>query len=145
MRESSSLTLFVREISACIIRMKNIKLYSMKTKRASIPRSYRLVLHVTVLIAVLLGVSKPVTAYPTGSMSCSDIGDFAAAVVVGKENGQSLDEALEKVKNRTAGYPIERKNLTQIVRAIYTEPWAMNLSEEGARAAFTVDCEAQAD
>jgi hypothetical protein len=76
-------------------------------------------------------------------MKCSDIGDFAAAVVVGKENGQSLEDALEKVRKRTAGYPVERKNLTQIVHAIYTEPWAIHLSEEGARQSFTADCEAQ--
>lgn len=107
-------------------------------------RASTLILHFVILIAVLWGISKSVTAYPTGSMSCSDIGDFAAAVVVGKQNGQSLEEALEKVKKRTAGYPVERTNLTQIVRAIYKQPWAMHLSEEGARTAFTADCEAQA-
>jgi hypothetical protein len=107
-------------------------------------RTRRLTLRFTILIAVLWGITTSVPAYPTGTMSCSDIGDFAAAVVVGKENGQSLEEALEKVKKRTAGYPVERKNLTQIVRAIYTEAWAMHLSEEGARQSFTADCEAQA-
>ena len=84
-----------------------------------------------------------VLAYDTGSMSCSDIGDFAAATVVGTQNGATLKEALAKVNKRTEGYPVERKNLTQIVRAIYTEPWANKLTEEGARAAFTADCEAQ--
>jgi hypothetical protein len=82
-------------------------------------------------------------AYDTGSMSCSDIGDFAAATVVGKQNGATLKEALAKVNKRTEGYPVERKNLTQIVRAIYTQPWANKLTEEGARAAFTADCEVQ--
>src|SRR5713226_4483332 len=115
--------------------MKNIKLPSMKTTNASISRrSHRLTLHLTILIAVLWGISTSVTAYPTGSMSCSDIGDFAAAVVVGKDNGKSMEEAFEIVNKRTAGYPVERKNLTQIVQAIYAEPWAMHLSEEGARA-----------
>ena len=107
-------------------------------------RAPRQILCLTTAIAVFSGALKPATAYPTGNMSCSDIGDFAAAVIVGKENGQSLEEALEKVKKRTAGYPVERKNLTQIVRSIYTEPWAMHLSEEGARQSFTADCEAQA-
>ena len=107
-------------------------------------RARRLTLYLTIVIAVFWGTVKPANAYPTGSMSCSDIGDFAAAAVVGKENGRSLEEALETVKKRTAGYPVERKNLTQIVEAIYTEPWAMPLSEEGATVAFTADCEAQA-
>jgi hypothetical protein len=110
-----------------------------------IPRRVgRPMVHLTIATAILLWTApSSVTAYPTGSMSCSDIGDFAAAVVVGKENGQSVEEALDKVKKRTAGYPVERKNLTQIVRAIYTEAWAMHLSEEGARESFTADCKAQ--
>src|SRR5947208_3348892 len=82
-------------------------------------------------------------AYDTGSMSCSDIGDFAAATVVGKQNGATLKEALARVNKRTEDYPMERKLLTQIVRTIYTEPWANKLTEEGARAAFAADCEAQ--
>jgi hypothetical protein len=107
-------------------------------------RARRLTLYLAIVIAVFWSTPKPATAYPTGSMRCSDIGDFAAAVIVGKENGQSMEEALDKVKKRTAGYPVERENLTQIVRSIYTEPWATHLSEEGARKAFTADCEAQA-
>jgi hypothetical protein len=81
-------------------------------------------------------------AYPTGSMSCSDVGDFAAATVVGKQNGATLKEALAKVDKATVDYPIERKNLTQIVRAIYTAEWAKHFTEEGARAAFAAECEA---
>lgn len=107
-------------------------------------RARRLTLYLTIVIAVFWATPKPATAYPTGSMSCSDIGDFAAAVVVGKENGRSMEQALETVNKRTAGHPVERKNLTQIVRAIYTEPWPMHLSKEGARQSFTADCEAQA-
>lgn len=96
-----------------------------------------------VVVAVALSVLPAVLAYDTGSMSCSDIGDFAAATVVGKQNGATLKEELAKVNKRTEDYPVERKNLTQIVRAIYTQPWANKLTEDGARAAFTADCEAQ--
>lgn len=102
--------------------------------------------HVTCLgavVAVIWLTLKIATAYPTGGMSCSDIGDFAASVVVGKQNGHTLKEALALVNKNTVGYPIERKNLTQIVRQIYVAPWAKDLSEEGARMAFTADCEAQ--
>ena len=106
-------------------------------------RVFPLIAHLTILITVLLEISKSLTAYPTGSMSCSDIGDFAAAAVVGKQNGRSMEEALETVRKRTAGYSVERKNLMQIVQAIYTEPWAIHLSEDGARQSFTADCEAQ--
>jgi len=104
--------------------------------------SIRPTLHV-VILAVAISVLRAAFAYDTGSMSCSDIGDFAAATVVGKHNGATLKEALAKVNKRTEDYPVERKNLTQIVRAIYTQPWANKLTEDGARAAFTADCEAQ--
>jgi hypothetical protein len=127
--------------------MKNSSIGSMGERTINaviVRRARRLTLYFTLVIAVFWSMPKPATAYPTGSMSCNDMGDFAAAVVVGKENGQSMEEALDKLKKRTAGYPVERKNLTQIVRSIYTEPWAMHLSEEGARSAFTADCEAQA-
>ena len=83
------------------------------------------------------------TAYDTGRLSCSDIGAVAAATVVGKEKGASLKDALLKVDLRTKGYPTERKVFTDIVRQIYTAPWANKLSEDGARMAFTADCEAQ--
>jgi hypothetical protein len=96
-------------------------------------------------VAAFWLTARIVAGYPTGSMSCSDIGDFAAATVVGKQNGQTLKQALAKVNKATAGYPIERKNLTQIVRQIYIAPWAKDLSEEGARMAFTADCEVQTD
>jgi hypothetical protein len=93
------------------------------------------------IAATALCALHSATAYPTDSMSCSDIGDFAAATVAGKQNGRTLKEALATVNELTADYPIEHKNTTQIVRAIYT--WAKGLSEDGARAAFTADCEAQ--
>ena len=99
--------------------------------------------HHIITIAVALSVLPIALAYDTGSMSCSDIGDFAAATVVGKENGATLKEALAKVNKRTEDYPAERKLLVSIVRQIYTAPWANKLSEEGARMAFTADCKAQ--
>src|SRR5438128_6212331 len=80
-----------------------------------------------IITVAALFVLRFALAYDTGSMSCSDIGEFAAATVAGKENGATLTEALAKVNKRTEGYPVERKNLTQIVRAIYTQPWANKL------------------
>src|SRR5437899_174730 len=99
--------------------------------------------HLIIITAIAVCLLRTAFAYDTGSMSCSDIGEFAAATVVGKENGATLKEALAKVTKRTEDYPVERKVLTSIVRQIYTAPWANKLSEEGARMAFTADCEAQ--
>lgn len=96
-----------------------------------------------VIPIIAFGFQPSALAYDTGSMSCTDIGEFAAATVVGKQNGATLAEALAKVAKATADHPVEHKNLTQIVRAIYTQSWANKLTEDGARAAFTADCEAQ--
>jgi hypothetical protein len=99
--------------------------------------------YILAITAAAVCFLRTAAAYDTGSMSCSDIGEFAAATVVGKENGATLKEALAKVARRTEDYPTERKVLTSIVRQIYTAPWANKLSEEGARMAFAADCEAQ--
>ncbi|HEV2805979.1 MAG TPA: hypothetical protein VGW57_13735 [Chthoniobacterales bacterium] len=96
-----------------------------------------------ILIAALLWTHKPACAYPTGDMGCEDIGEFAGAVVIGKGNGQTMKQALAKVNTATAGHPIERKNMTAIVRAIYT--WAKGMSEEGAKMSFMAECVAQDD
>ena len=90
--------------------------------------------------AIALGVSFQASAYPTGSMSCGDIGDFAASVVVDKQKGSALKEALDKVNKRTEKLPVERKNLTRIVHAIYTDPSKSKLTEESARLTFTAEC-----
>ena len=95
------------------------------------------------IIAIVVCTPWTAIAYPTGNMTCSDIGNFAAATVEGKKNGQTLKEALAKVNKATADYPLERKNMIQIVKAIYTEEWAKHMSADGARAAFTADCEVQ--
>ena len=95
------------------------------------------------ILAVAVFTLRAAVAYPTGNMTCSDIGDFAATTVEGKQNGQTLKEALAKVNKATADYPLERKNMIQIVRSIYTADWAKHLSVDGARAAFTADCEVQ--
>jgi hypothetical protein len=58
-------------------------------------------------------------------------------------SSRPLKEALAKVNKVAADYPLERKNMIQIVRAIYTEEWAKHMSVDGARAAFTADCEVQ--
>jgi hypothetical protein len=101
---------------------------------------YRHIFASTVLAVCSL---RTAIAYDIGSLSCSDIGEVAAATVVGKERGSSLKDQLLKIELKTKGYPTERKVLTDIVQQIYTAPWANKLSEEGARRAFTADCEAQ--
>jgi len=79
-----------------------------------------------------------------GAGVASGLGVGAAAVVSGKHAGKSLRQQLRSLdKTVPASYSIERRNLTQIVKAIYTQPWAKALSEDGAYASFKAECDAQ--
>lgn len=83
------------------------------------------------------------SAYDTGSMSCDDIGHFAAAAVEGKQKGMTEKEALSGItKTVPASYRAERHVLRDIVHQLYTAPYANHLSPDGAFAAYKADCEA---
>ena len=78
-------------------------------------------------------LSMAAFAYDTGAMSCDDIGQVAASVVEGKENGKNLKEALAVVNRRVpANYVVERRILRTIVRQIFTAEYAKRLSADGA-------------
>lgn len=89
---------------------------------------------------------KPVCAYSIGNMTCEDYADFAEEIVRGKENGQTMKQApaqtmkaaLAKVNAATANYPTDRKNLTEIVKAIYARAVAFS---ESRRAEIVATCE----
>jgi hypothetical protein len=99
---------------------------------------------VTTSVSIVLLFSSVAVAYDTGSMSCEDIGTFAAATVEGKGNGATYKQALAKVdKVMPTRYVTERKNCKKIVKVTYKEPFGKNLNKEGAYAAMKADCEAQ--
>jgi hypothetical protein len=100
---------------------------------------YRHIFAITVLAVCLLRTAIA----DIGSLSCSDIGEVAAAAVVGKARGSSLKDQLLKIEIMTKGSPAMRKILSDIIMQIYTAPWADKLSEHGARMAFTADCQAR--
>jgi len=95
-----------------------------------------------ILISLLL--ANPVYAYETGSMNCEQIGQYSAAVVHGKAQGTSYQKAMRIIKKTVpANYFIERRNLSEIVNAIYKKDWAKHLTEDGAYSSFKADCEVQ--
>lgn len=93
---------------------------------------------------LVLLFTNPVFAYETGSMSCAQIGEFAAATVHGKKNGLTYRKAIANLnKTVPATYYIEKRNLKQIINAIYKEDWGKHLSEDGAYSSFQADCQVQ--
>ena len=99
---------------------------------------------VTTLVGIVWLFGSVAFAYDTGSMTCEDIGSFAAATVEGKVNGATYKQALAKVDKVIPNtYVTERKNCKKILKVLYKEPFGKNLSKEGAYAAMKADCEAQ--
>lgn len=84
-------------------------------------------------------------AYDSGFMSCQDIGNYAAAVVQGKENGTSYKKALAIIDKKIpkGKYQKERKICRDIVKIIYTKPYGQHLTVDGARESFEAECEIQ--
>jgi len=64
-----------------------------------------------ILRIVLLGMlPMAASAYETGAMSCDDIGQYAASVVEGKENGKTLAEAYAVITRTVpSSYATERR------------------------------------
>jgi|GEM_PF-2295678 len=110
----------------------------------TVHRTYRFSICCLILIVFSTGVAS---AYTVGNMTCNDYADFVEEIVRGRENGhtmkqppaQTLKDALARVNAATDGHPDERKNMTQIVRAIYAKP--RTEFSEARRVAFIAACQ----
>jgi hypothetical protein len=94
---------------------------------------------------LLLGLFACSTAalaapYPLGSMTCADIGHFASEAMGWRKQGQSKDQALAALEQRTYGDPVEKKNLTTIVDLVFGS-YGNNWSVESAGNVMRKDCE----
>ena len=78
--------------------------------------------------------------YPLGTMTCDDIGVFAATVMAAKKQSLSLEDALAALDTRTYGDPVEKKNLTDVVNILYGN-LGRNLGVKVAGAVMKQDCE----
>jgi hypothetical protein len=80
-------------------------------------------------------------AYNSQILNCANVGEFAEAVVAGKESGKSKHDAYSIInKTVPSGYINEEKTLKDIVIQIYTKDFAKKLSQSGARFAYEADC-----
>ncbi len=95
------------------------------------------------LITGLLLSTDVASAYDTGSMTCDEIGRFAAAAVEGKQKSKTEKEALAGItKTVPTSFRTERHVLRDIVHQLYSAPYAKHLTPDGAFAAYKADCEA---
>jgi len=79
-------------------------------------------------------------AYPLGTMTCADIGQFASEAMGWRKEGQSREQALAALEQRAYNDPVEKKNLTAVVDLVFG-PYGRNWSVESAGTVLRTDCE----
>ena len=93
------------------------------------------------LISLLTFSTGAIAApYPLGTMTCADIGQFASEVMSWRKKGQSRDQALAALEQRTYNDPVEKKNLSTIVDLVFGS-YGRNWSVESAGNVLRTDCE----
>ena len=97
----------------------------------------------TYLFFFFLGfLADAANAYDTGAMTCDDVGQYAAAVMTSRGNGQSKDDALAAVTSQTQ-WPgeVEKGNLESVVKMIHGRLGDQLFDAKAAHGVITRDCE----
>ena len=89
---------------------------------------------------LLLSPAAMAAPYPLGTMTCADIGQFASEAMSWRKAGQSRDQALAALEERTYNDPVEKKNLMTIVDLVFGS-YGRNWSVESAGNVLRTDCE----
>ena len=93
------------------------------------------------LLGLLLCSTAALAApYPLGTMTCADIGKFASEAMGWRKEGQSRDQALATLDQRTYNDPVEKKNLTTVVNLVFGS-YGNNWTVESAGNVMRTDCE----
>jgi hypothetical protein len=96
--------------------------------------------YVFILLAALCG--QPAFAYDTGSMTCEEIGQYAAGVMSSREAGQTKDDALAAVATQQQ-WPgeVEKSNLDAIVKIIHGRVGDQLADSKAAYSVIKRDCD----
>lgn len=93
------------------------------------------------LICLLAGSAAASAApYPLGTMTCADIGRFASEAMSWRKQGQSKDQALAALEQRSYNDPVEKKNLIAVVDLVFGS-YGRSWSVESAGNVLRTDCE----
>jgi hypothetical protein len=91
------------------------------------------------LLALLAMATSVQAAYPLGSMTCDDIASFASEAMSWRKQGQTREQALAALEERTYNDPVEKKNLTAIVDLVFGT-YGRNWTVESAGNVMRTDC-----
>jgi hypothetical protein len=78
--------------------------------------------------------------YPLGTMTCADIGRFASEAMGWRKQGQSKEQALAALEQRSYNDPVEKKNLIAVVDLVFGS-YGRSWSVESAGNVLRTDCE----
>jgi len=91
------------------------------------------------LLALLAMATSVQAAYPLGTMTCDDIASFASEAMSWRKQGQTREQALSALEERTYNDPVEKKNLTAIVDLVFGT-YGRNWTVESAGNVMRTDC-----
>jgi len=91
------------------------------------------------LLALLAMATSVQAAYPLGTMTCDDIASFASEAMSWRKQGQTREQALAALEERTYNDPVEKKNLTAIVDLVFGT-YGRNWTVESAGNVMRIDC-----
>jgi len=91
------------------------------------------------LLALLAMATSVQAAYPLGTMTCDDIASFASEAMSWRKQGQTREQALAALEERTYNDPVEKKNLTAIVDLVFGT-YGRNWTVESAGNVMRTDC-----
>lgn len=92
------------------------------------------------LLSLLLPLAVKAAPYPLGTLTCKDMGEFASEAMRWREAGVPREQALAKLDERSYGDPVERKNLTDVLRMVYGR-YGNSWTVESAANVIRSDCE----
>ncbi len=91
------------------------------------------------LMSLLLPLAVTAAPYPLGTLTCQDMGEFASEAMRWREAGIPREQALAKLDERRYGDPVERKNLTDVLRMVYGR-YGNSWTVESAANVIRSDC-----
>ena len=96
----------------------------------------KLLLPALLLLVVSAADAAP---YPLGTMTCDDIGAFAAEAMGWRKEGRTRDQALADLERRSYNDPVEKKNLLAVLDLVFGS-YGRNWTVESAGNVMHTDC-----
>ena len=88
----------------------------------------------------LSAMSTHAAPYPLGSMTCKDIGQFAAQAMQWREDGVKWAEAKQRLDTLRPEDSVEKKNLRMVMQLVFGS-YGDNWTVESAGSVMQADCE----